>query len=143
MEEHEALNMIDEQNRWQDVRYDSDGIPNGSFPYPPKFIRSEAQGELAKRIRTVFAGDDEDVQERLEYEPVYLTEKTVFGGYSEYTQENLTYLKVTCAEFEQEFDPSNGGYYQSLIESLLEWLDQEESTEKDKSSDEGESAGSW
>lgn len=126
MEEYEALNMLDEQRRWQDVHYDSEGNPKNDFPYPPKFVRSVAQGELSKRIKFAFAGDDWEILDSILFEPVYLTEKTVYGGYSEYTQENLTYLKVTCVGFEKEFNPSDGGYYTSLMGSLLEWLDEQD-----------------
>lgn len=144
MQEHEALNLIKTEKRWQDVRYDEDGNANARFPYPPKFVRSEAQGELAERIRTAFAEGDADVKEHLDYDSVYLTEKTVFGGYSEYTQENMTYLKVTCSYFEKEFEPEYGSI--SLIDSLLAWLDESEKPEGSKSvekTDGGYDSGSW
>lgn len=142
MQEYEALNLMEVERRWQDVRYDEDGNANTRFPYPPKFVRSEAQGELAERIRAAFAeGDDELLQEHLKWNPVYLTEKTVFGGYSEYTQENMTYLKVTCSYFEKEFEPNYGSL--SLIESLLEWLDESEKPAIEKDIEEGEDTGGW
>lgn len=132
MQEHEALNLIEEEKRWQDVRYDEDGNANSRFPYPPKFVRSEAQGELAERIRVAFAEGDADVKGNLDYEDVYLTEKTVFGGYSEYTQENMTYLKVSCGSFEKEFEPDYGYGSLSLIESLLAWLDEAEKPDEEE-----------
>lgn len=142
MQEYEALNLLDETNRWQDVRYDSDGNPNKSFPYPPKFVRSEAQGELADRIRAAFAEAEELDKQQLDYEPVYLTEKTVYGGYSEYTQENLTYLKVSCGIFEKEFDPNELGYSTSMMSALLSWLDEAERSDEEETA-EDETFGLW
>lgn len=128
MQEYEALNLIEEERSWQDVRYDEDGnVTTDNFPYPPKFVRSEAQGELAERIRAAFAEGDAEIKEKLNYEPVYLTEKTVFGGYSEYTQENMMYLRVSCSYFDKGFAPSYGSF--SLIDALLEWLDTAEKPE--------------
>lgn len=133
MDENEAEGLLKVEKRWQDVRYDEEGNANSSFPYPPKFIRSEATGELAKRIKAAFTLNNKEDLEYLEYETVYLTEKTVFGGYSEYTQENLTYLKITCGIYEKEFAES---YHQSLLETLLEWLDEtEEDMEKQENAE--------
>lgn len=131
METYEAWDLIEEERTWQDVRFDSDGNPNTSFPYPPKFVRSEAKGELAERIRKAFAVTEEVEPETLEFEPVVLTEKTVYGGYSEYTQENLSYLKVQCGEYEKEFadndfDEDTNSYYHSTLNALLGWLDKSE-----------------
>lgn len=134
METYEAMDLLDEQSRWQDVRYDEDGNPNTCFPYPPKFIRSEAQGELADRIRNAFLREaNESLTEELQYAPVTLTEKTVYGGYSEYTQENLTYLKVQWGEHEKEFsdhdyDDETGSYLGSSLNALLFWMDKMEGT---------------
>lgn len=132
MESYEAYGLIEEERSWQDVRFDEDGNPNTSFPYPPKFVRSEAKGELAERIRKAFAVTEEVKQETLEFEPVVLTEKTVYGGYSEYTQENLSYLKVQCGGYEKEFsdngfDEETNSYYHSTLDALLGWLDKSES----------------
>lgn len=131
MESHEAWSLIEEERTWQDVRFDEDGNRNTSFPYPPKFVRSEAKGELADRIRKAFTVTEEVEPETLEFEPVILTEKTVYGGYSEYTQENLSYLKVQCGQYEKSFtdngyDEELDAYYYSTLDALLGWLDKAE-----------------
>lgn len=123
MDTSDAYDHISEVNTWQDVRYDHNGNKNLSWPYPDKFERSEATGELAERIRTALAAGVEAITVELEYAPVYLIERTVSSGYSEYTQENMTYLRVVCGEHEHEIDPEWGG---SIISELLKWLDEAE-----------------
>jgi len=85
---------------------------NGEWPFPTRYLESQAQGELAERIRRAL-GVVGDV-------PVFVTEQIVSGGWSEYTQEDDHSLTIRVGQSRHELgcDFWSGG----LI-SLLRWLD--------------------
>lgn len=81
------------------------------WPYPTRYTKSLAQGEMAERIRRAL-----NVADDL---PVYVTERVESGGYSEYTAEDDYYLTITVGAASHEVDAGwTGG-----LTALLRWLD--------------------
>lgn len=120
MDWHDAEACKEHIRTWSNERIRPDGTTDKSFPYPDKFSRSSATGELAERIR--FALSDGKPEE-LEYEAVFLTEITKYGGYSEYTQDNFTFLRIECGEHTKVIEPED---FKSSFSIMLDWLDEAE-----------------
>lgn len=123
MDWYEVSSLTNHIRTWSNERIRSDGTTDNSFPYPDKFSRSSATGELAERIRFALTNGE---PEELEYEPVFLTEITKYGGYSEYTQENFTFLRIECGEQTKVIEPET---FKSAFSILLDWLDEAEEVE--------------
>lgn len=120
MDYYEVQDALNHVRTWSNEKIRSDGTTDTSFPYPDKFSRSAATGELADRIR--FALTDGNPSE-LEYETVFLTEITKYGGYSEYTQENFTFLRVECGDKTKVLEPEE---FSNVFNAMIKWLDEAE-----------------
>lgn len=120
METYEAYQLQNHIRTWSNDRIKADGSVDTSFPYPDKYTRTTAVGELADRIRFALSNGK---PETLETYPVFLTETTQYGGYSEYTQDNFTFLKIECDDISKTIKPTISG---SAFSLMLEWLDEAE-----------------
>jgi len=120
MDWYEVSSLTNHIRTWSNERIRADGTTDNSFPYPDKFSRSSATGELAERIRFALT---EGKPEELEYETVFLTEITKYGGYSEYTQDNFTFLRIECGEHTKVIEPED---FKSVFSLMMDWLDEAE-----------------
>lgn len=114
---HDDLNHV---RTWSNERYNADGTPNTSFPWPDQYTRHVVTGELADRIRFALTRGR---PETLQYDPVFITETKQYGGYSEYTQDNFVYIKVESGDEEKVIEPSDSG---NAFSALLDWMDESE-----------------
>lgn len=88
-----------------------EGRDADDWPYPTTYRESQANGELAERIRRAL-GVADDL-------PVYVTEEIVSGGWSEFTQEDEYGLVIRVGDEKREMEGDwNGG-----LVALLRWLD--------------------
>lgn len=92
--------------------WEDEDANDGGWPYPTRYTESEANGELAERIRRAL-GVADDL-------PVYVTEEVVSGGWSEYTQEDDYTLAIRVGTAKHEIEDAWSG---GLV-ALLRWLDQ-------------------
>lgn len=120
MEIYEAQDSLKHIRSWSDERYQPDGSPDGSYPWPDEHQRSTVTGELADRIR--FALTDGH-PEKLSDHAVFMTETKQYGGYSQYTQDNFRYIKVECGEQSKTIEENSSS---SAFSLLLEWMDNSE-----------------
>lgn len=101
------LSVVDE---WEDEP--AEGQDPDEWPYPTKYTRSLAHGELAERIRRAL-GVTDDL-------PVYVEERIESGGYSEYTQEDDYYMTIKVGDTSREVID---GSWSGGLTALLQWLD--------------------
>lgn len=104
---------ISEIANWEEAV--EEGRDPDEWPYPDQFTRSIVDGELAQRVRRIFAAP--------ENESVSIISKTISGGYSEYTQENDYEFTIECGTNSIEFYPRD---YDSTLNQLLNWLKKQE-----------------